>query len=251
MAQNGIEQQRLSPERKTSVGDPLRRTEAENREPVQTEETERAEAEGHIELSKLGNTLATNPGDNEEAQNAKNRLVRKQCELLKKRGPPHLAERARDVQLSINNRLIVPLQQEWKKVFKPEETKGGSAALKKEFLPAFGNPIKNMLSQASEGLVVIEGGRVCNRVGLAAGRMRELDIMLKDPLLRESATTNPQIKQQIRAVRAYITSVRRFFRGVLDGDPVWAAALKQIPPAPARISFLPKKRPWWFGTGRK
>ena len=225
-----IEQQRQGPERKLSVSDPLPRTEAENREPEQTEETERAEAEAHIEGNKLVNTLATNTGDNAEVQNSKNRLVSKNFKMLRTCGPAHLADRARDVQLTINNNLIVPLQQEWKKVFKPEETKGGSAALKKEFLPAFGNPIKNMLSQASEGLVVIEGGRVCNRVGHAAGYMRELDIMLKDPLLRESATTNPQIKQQIRAVRAYITGVRRFFRGVLDGDPNWTAAMKQLKP---------------------
>ena len=226
-----VEQQRQDPEQKRFEGNPLLRSETENREPVPTREGARSTVEGQTNRNQLATGLTANPGDNAEAQNAKNRLVRKKCEALKKLGAPHLAEAARNAQLAINDTLILPLQQEWKRVFQPEQqTDGISVTTRTEYRNAFGNPIKSMLSGASEDIVMISGGRVCNRVGHAAGYMRELDIMLKDPLLKESITDNPQIKQQIRRTREYVISVRRFFKGVLDGDPVWRDTMKTLRP---------------------
>ncbi|MDD5751460.1 MAG: hypothetical protein PHS73_02985 [Candidatus Peribacteraceae bacterium] len=224
-------EQRQSTERPPFRSDPLRRTPQENREPVETEETERAEADGLIQSRKFEQTLTIDPKDNAEAQNAKNRLVRRNCEAFKKRGPPHLAEAARDAQLTINDRIILPLQQEWRRVFLPEQPMDGmSPTTRREYRTAFGDPLKKMLEHASTEAVIIYGGRVCNRVGLAAGRMRELDHMLKDPLLRESAIANPQIRQHIRAVRASIINVRRFFKGLQDGDPAWRDTMQLIRP---------------------
>ncbi|MDD4628900.1 MAG: hypothetical protein PHE68_05965 [Candidatus Peribacteraceae bacterium] len=64
------------------------------------------------------------------------------------------------------------------------------------------------LNCQQDGLVTVEGNKLCNRVGYAAQRIERLDAMLK-----QGDITADQKK--------YIGRVRGFFQAVMDGDRNW------------------------------
>lgn len=76
--------------------------------------------------------------------------------------------------------------------------------------------IESMLNQAqSKGLVTVLNGRVANRVGFASEWIREL----------RKLQLFPDLTARQKSV---VARVERFFQGVLDGDPEYAAIQKQI-----------------------
>lgn len=224
------QRQERGPELEKFRLNPLRRTAAENRERVPTREGERAAAKRLAEGHKLVAGLDTDPGDDPMRQEAKNNVTNMSLKNLKDAKTSALEKNCKEVQTEINNTRITPLLQRWNSVFLPDDPKDLDSRSLKEYRTAFGDPIKGMLTQAGKGIVMITGGRVCNRVGYAAGWMRELDKMLHSPLLRSSATENPALKEHIGRVRGYITEVHRFFKGVLDGDPAWTQAMQLLKP---------------------
>lgn len=109
-------------------------------------------------------------------------------------------------------------------------------SLKKIYL----NRVDSMLKQAqSEGLVMVYGGRLANRVAYADTWIRELDDILEgkmDPVTRQRKNAPFLTPQQ----RQYIQKVRALFQAVLDGDPACAKIQRSITEKPPQSEAMRK-----------
>jgi hypothetical protein len=186
----------------------LTRTEKENAF-APTKESETATAKKQAQVGRLVMEMGMPPSDKRDRTLEK---AWKQALKSDDSTPKELAEKAKQASFRLNDYMRQlrdetsnsPIARE-RKSFKREDVSKDTRQHDAEILRQIDEMFVNC---QQDGLVTVHGNRLCNRVGYAAGRVRQLDEMLQRGDITEDQ-------------KKYILRVQDFFRTVMEGDPAW------------------------------
>lgn len=193
----------------------LTRTEKENVF-TPTKESETAAAHQKAQVGRLVMEMGMPPSDKRD------RTLEKAWKHALKSDdstPKELAAKAKEASFRLNDYMrqlrdetpgsaVAQERQSFKRESVSKDTRQHDAGILKQIDEMFVNC-------QQDGLVTVYGNRLCNRVGYAAGRVRQLDEMLQ-----RGDITDDQKK--------YIRRVRAFFQTAMDGDPAWTDVQQRL-----------------------